>query len=71
MFLRSHAKKIKEDINFDEASEAWMRNKKRVGQSYIYICGSSTKSNRKCINKVKSSNTFCHCHKNIHKNKKL
>lgn len=63
MFLRSHAKKLKEDINFDEASEAWMRNKKRVGQSYIYICGHKTKQNTTCTKTVKP-NTFCHFHKN-------
>lgn len=66
MFLRSHAKKLKNDIDFDGASEAWMKNKKKVGQSYIYICGSKTNSNSKCMNRV-IPNTFCRCH-NKHKN---
>jgi len=28
------------DIDFDEASKAWMRNKKRIGEGmYAYVCG--------------------------------
>ena len=62
MFLRSHARKLRDEINFEEASKAWMKNKQKIGQSYVYICGGNTKSNTKCTNKVKP-NTFCHYHK--------
>ena len=31
-------------IDFDEASRAWNRNKRRVGQSYEYIDGLTTRS---------------------------
>jgi len=30
------------NINFEEASKEWNKNKKRVDQSYIYICGLTT-----------------------------
>jgi hypothetical protein len=39
---------IKDELNFDESSNAWMLNKRRYGASYIYICGKP-----KCKNRVK------------------
>lgn len=33
------------DINFDEASKAWMRNKKKLGNGvYSYICGTKKRT---------------------------
>lgn len=49
-------------INFDEASRAWMMNKKRVGASYKYVCGHRTINGGACQNVV-SANTKCYRHK--------
>ena len=46
MQTRSQSREFK--IDFDEASRAWMQNKKRVGQSYVYICGKSLKNGKTC-----------------------
>ena len=40
------------NIDFDEAHEAWMKNKKKVGDSYVYICGVVTKNGTYCQNKL-------------------
>ena len=31
------------NIDFDDSIREWNRNKKRVDQSYVYICGEMTK----------------------------
>ena len=39
------------NIDFDEASTAWMANKTRLaGAHYKYICGSPTKKGSRCLN---------------------
>lgn len=38
-----------EKIDFDEASEAWQLNKKKIGQHFRYICTYvSTKTKKRC-----------------------
>ena len=39
------------NIDFDEASKAWLMNKRRVDESYVYICGATTKKGKCCQNK--------------------
>lgn len=46
MQTRSQSREFK--IDFDEASRAWMQNKKRVGQTYVYICGKLLKNGKTC-----------------------
>jgi len=36
------------DIDFDGASRAWLANKKRVGQMYVYICGHTLRNGGTC-----------------------
>jgi len=54
---------IKEEnkIMFDEGSAAWNRNKKRVGQSYVYVCGCLNKKGGLC-QKLVRPNTVCFQH---------
>ena len=51
------------DINFDEASAAWMENKRSIGNgSYKYCCIASTKAGSKCKNKPLNDCSFCRIH---------
>ena len=52
------------NIDFDEASREWNRNKKRVDQSYVYICGAVTKQGSYCQNKRYKNCNFCYTHRN-------
>ena len=36
------------NIDFDEASQAWNANKKRVGAGYTYVCGSLLVNGKSC-----------------------
>jgi len=47
---------------FDESSRGWMENKKRRGQSYVYICAAEYKNGNKCNNAVLSNEDFCKVH---------
>ena len=47
---------------FDQSSAAWMANKKRKGQSIVYICTGIYKNGKKCNNAVVSSEDFCKVH---------
>ena len=51
------------NIDFDEASREWNRNKKRVDQSYVYICGAVTKEGSYCQNKRYKNCNFCYVHR--------
>lgn len=54
------------DIDFDEASEAWLANKKRhPDATYSYKCLRQTKMGRECNRKPVAYTNFCYCHKNI------
>ena len=50
------------NIDFDEASKEWNKNKKRKGQSYVYVCGVTTKNGSCCQNKRLKGKDFCHIH---------
>lgn len=51
-------------IDFDEASNAWMKNKKKLGDGmYTYICGCQTKSGKPCQRKPQKNETYCFNHK--------
>ena len=51
------------NIDFDEASREWNRNKKRVDQSYVYICSAVTKQGNSCQNKRYKNCNFCYIHR--------
>lgn len=51
------------NINFDEASQEWLKNKKRIGQGmYKYKCIGITKKNKPCFNSAEC-NGYCKLHK--------
>lgn len=47
------------DIDFDEASREWSANKKRVGQMYLYVCGTKLSSGKRCQNKPSDNLDRC------------
>ena len=50
-------------IDFDEASEAWLANKKRQpNATYKYICLGHTKTGRSCNKKPFENSNYCSCH---------
>lgn len=56
------------DINFDEASNEWLANKKRVGHNYVYICDQVViKTGLKCGKVCYKDGLTCFIHKNIYK----
>ena len=51
------------NIDFDEASEAWNANKKRVGHMYLYVCGKLLPSGKRCQRKSFNNDGFlCKLH---------
>lgn len=53
------------DINFDEASDEWHANKKRVGHNYVYICDQTViKTGTKCGKVCYKDGLTCFIHKN-------
>ena len=51
------------NIDFDEASEAWLANKKRQSNAtYKYICLGQTKTGRSCNKKPLENSNYCSCH---------
>lgn len=56
------------NIDFDDAILEWNRNKKRVDQSYVYICGEITKKGTCCQNKRYKNLDFCYIHRKNNKN---
>ncbi len=56
------------NIDFDDAIREWNRNKKRVDQSYVYICGEMTKKGTCCQNKQYKNLEFCYIHRKNKKN---
>ena len=50
------------NIDFDEASKEWNKNKKRKGHSYVYVCGVTTKNGSCCQNKRLKDKDFCYIH---------
>jgi hypothetical protein len=51
------------EIDFDEASREWNRNKKRDGQMYMYVCGCETVSGKPCQRRPVKDGTTCAQHK--------
>ena len=49
-------------IDFDEASKEWNANKRRVGQSYEYVCGATTRNGKNCQKKPLNNCTHCNTH---------
>lgn len=49
------------EFSFDDSIAAWNANKKRVGHSYIYVCGHILKSGKYCKNRI-TQYPHCHCH---------
>ena len=52
------------NIDFDEASRAWNKNKKKVGLQYVYVCGATTKKGDNCLNKRFKDLEYCYRHRN-------
>ncbi len=53
------------NINFDEASDEWHANKKRVGHNYVYICNQTIiKTGNKCGKVCYKDGLTCFIHKN-------
>ena len=50
------------DIDFEEASRQWMRNKVRVGQQYKYRCECLTKDGRNCSRYAVQGEPACKIH---------
>jgi hypothetical protein len=51
------------DIDFDEASKEWKKNKIKLDNGcYKYICGKTTKTGKKCKNKRKNDSEYCFLH---------
>ena len=50
------------DIDFDEASREWNRNKRRAGHSYVYVCGYMCASGKPCKRSPSSGCEHCGVH---------
>jgi hypothetical protein len=65
MISSSSSTEIPVEIDFDEASRAWMKNKQRRGASYYYLCGHVLANGiDTCKNPAKKGvHTTFYCHK--------
>lgn len=53
------------NINFDEASKAWMQNKRKITNGcYVYRCIATTKKGEPCKCKPSQNSQYCHIHTN-------
>jgi hypothetical protein len=53
------------NIDFDEASNAWKKNKKSIGNGqYKYICAKAKKDGTSCSKVCYKEMEFCWIHKN-------
>jgi hypothetical protein len=52
-------------IDFDDASSEWNRNKKRVGQMYVYVCGETTVSGKPCKKSPTKGSHRCSQHQSL------
>ena len=63
MKTRSINKLLPVEINFDEASNEWRKNKISKGNGmYRYICGQICKSGKFCLRNPVSCENFCSVH---------
>ena len=52
------------DIDFDEASNAWNSNKKKLPNGcYSYVCGHELKNGEYCKKQPLRGSMFCYFHK--------
>lgn len=54
---------------FDESCKAWMANKRRKGESMVYVCAATCLSGKACVNSVVSTTEFCRIHTRSDKGK--
>ncbi len=53
------------NIDFDEASKAWMQNKRKITNGcYVYTCIATTKKGEPCKCKPSQNSQYCHIHTN-------
>lgn len=53
------------NIDFDEASKAWMQNKRKITNGcYVYRCIANTKKGQPCKCKPTQNSLYCHIHAN-------
>jgi len=52
------------EIDFDDASREWNRNKRRIGQMYEYICGKTCKTGKPCKRAPVNGDLHCSAHNN-------
>ena len=50
------------DIDFDDASVEWNRNKRRIGQMYQYVCGQTCRSGNPCKRFPVNGDVRCSSH---------
>lgn len=48
---------------FDESSKAWLHNKRRKGESMVYLCAAICKTGNPCSNSALPMKTFCRTHR--------
>ena len=62
--MKTRSQKSIDDIDFDGASKAWMKNKIKLNDcTYKYKCIKKTKKGFNCKNKPINNLNVCHCHK--------
>jgi hypothetical protein len=72
MKTRSQTKTVKFqeqpiDIDFDEASSAWLANKKKLNNGcYQYVCGAPTLNGEFCKHKQHKNSIHCYLHQKIY-----
>jgi hypothetical protein len=66
MKTRSQNKELEVNIDFDEASRAWLQNKRRLASgTYNYICGVELKDGSFCQRNPTKFSEYCHFHKSM------
>jgi hypothetical protein len=64
-YKQAEAPKFIVDIDFDDASECWKKNKKSIGNgSYKYICIQSKQDGTVCGNVCYKTSNMCWKHRN-------
>lgn len=54
---------LKFEIDFDEASDAWTANKRKLPNGcYQYVCGSELKSGKSCQKRPILNEEYCRLH---------
>ena len=60
------------EIDFDEASNCWKKNKKSIGNgSYKYVCKKRGEKNNMCIKKCLQGEEYCCVHFKMFKDGKI